>query len=94
MTQPPMIQMLRRSSGLAVRRRAARRLAGRATCVTLVGLLGIGVLPAMAHASPPVPASPVAVRAVVGLRQGSTGSDVKAVQQAAHTMNQPVPAGK
>jgi peptidoglycan hydrolase-like protein with peptidoglycan-binding domain len=63
---------------------STRRLALRGICVLTVSGVAMTMLPAAAEAAPgtPLVAAPLLPQTIVGLRQGSTGADVKAVQQA------------
>jgi peptidoglycan hydrolase-like protein with peptidoglycan-binding domain len=68
----------------SIRLMSTRRLALRGICVLTVSGVAMTMLPTAAHAAPgtPLVAAPLLPRTIVGLRQGSTGADVKAVQQA------------
>jgi len=74
------------------RRFPARRTIVRAACVASLIGLSAGVLPQPVLAAPASPA-PALSADIVGLRQGSTGSDVKSVQQALLDAGVKVPGG-
>ena len=65
---------------------------GRALCVCAAVGLGCGLIPATVSASPVVVASPT-TPTIVGLGQGATGAEVRAVQQALISAGVPVPGG-
>lgn len=96
MIQPPLIQLpASQSIATPVRggSRRTRRLVG-ATCVALTGALALGLLPVgSAAASPVVPAAPLVAQAIVGLREGARGNEVKSVQQALVAAGIQVPGG-
>jgi len=64
----------------------------RTLCVASLAGLTLGVLPQPATAAP-MPATPALAQDVIGLREGATGSDVKAVQTALLKAGVQVPGG-
>jgi len=72
------------SKSNSIRLMSARRTALKGLCVLTVASVAVTLMPAGAQAAPatPVPASPLLPQSIIGLRQGSIGADVKAVQNA------------
>ena len=68
----------------SIRLMSAHRLAIRSICVLTVSGVALTMMPTAAHAAPgaPLVEAPLLPQTIVGLRQGSTGADVKAVQKA------------
>lgn len=95
MIHPPVIQLPNTDvDPNPPRGRARVRRSVAATCVVLSGVLAVGVLPASpVAASPAVPAAPLVGQAIVGLREGSRGAEVKSVQQALVAAGIQVPGG-
>jgi peptidoglycan hydrolase-like protein with peptidoglycan-binding domain len=65
----------------------------RGVCLATAVALTLGVVPAVASASPSTVQAPALPRAVVGLSQGSTGADVVALQKALIAAGVTVPGG-
>jgi len=80
------------SSMTRKRSRISLRVVSRGLCVATVGGLLLGTVPAVVSASPPVLAAPL-VPSIVGLSEGATGNDVKAVQSALLAAGVRVPGG-
>ncbi len=69
------------------------RVLARGLCVAAIAGLALSSVPTSATASAPVAQSPLLPRTVVGLSQGSTGSDVVALQNALLAAGVTVPGG-
>jgi peptidoglycan hydrolase-like protein with peptidoglycan-binding domain len=84
---PPMLKSIRLMS--------ARRTALKGLCVLTVMGVAVTLMPVSAQAAPasPVLEAPLLPQSIIGLRQGSTGSDVKAVQNALISAGIAVPGG-
>ncbi|MGB0114462.1 MAG: peptidoglycan-binding protein [Ilumatobacteraceae bacterium] len=78
---------------VSTRRGRARRVVGNALVVASVGGLAFVAAPASVSAAPVVVQAPTLPQTIVGLREGSKGSDVSAVQSALLAAGVPVPGG-
>ena len=74
------------------RQNRAKRFA-RSMCIATLGGLTLTTLPLAASAAPVTVQAPVLVQAVVGLRQGATGSDVATLQKALIAAGVTMPGG-
>ena len=76
-----------------VRRVSVARFGLRGLCVATIAGLTLSTLPLTASASPVAVQSPQLPQVVVGLRQGATGADVVALQNALLDAGVKVPGG-